>query len=29
VSRDPKPAIAAKAPLPAIFAEAGFDDAGL
>jgi tRNA pseudouridine32 synthase/23S rRNA pseudouridine746 synthase len=29
VPRDPKPAIDAKAPMPAIFAEAGFDDAGL
>jgi tRNA pseudouridine32 synthase/23S rRNA pseudouridine746 synthase len=29
VPRDPKPAVEAKAPLPAVFAEAGFDDAGL
>ncbi|WP_284734797.1 RluA family pseudouridine synthase [Sphingosinicella terrae] len=29
VPRDPKPAIEARAPLPRIFVEAGFDDAGL
>ena len=29
VPREPKPAIEARAPLPAHFAEAGFDDAGL
>ena len=29
VPRNPKPAIEAKAPLPGVFAEAGFDDVGL